>query len=79
MIGVYSLLRPGDRVIDNVDPLRWGGDRQQLLKKLEMLWINTLGTLSPGGLNRKYNMKWDFGDIQHILCTLLTFCSEQAR
>ncbi|OCT58620.1 hypothetical protein XELAEV_18001944mg [Xenopus laevis] len=42
------------QVIDNVEPLRRGGDRQQILKKLEMRWINTLGTLAPVGLNREY-------------------------
>ncbi|OCT75047.1 hypothetical protein XELAEV_18034035mg [Xenopus laevis] len=42
------------QVIDNVEPLRRGGDRQQILKKLEMLWINILGTLTPGGLNKEY-------------------------
>ncbi|OCT78082.1 hypothetical protein XELAEV_18029182mg [Xenopus laevis] len=39
------------QVIDGVGPLRCGGDRIYLLKKLEMQWILRLGTLSPGGLN----------------------------
>ncbi|OCT65784.1 hypothetical protein XELAEV_18042032mg [Xenopus laevis] len=45
------------QVIDDVGPLRCGGDRIYLiylLKKLEMQWILRLGTLSPGGLNREY-------------------------
>uniref|UniRef100_A0A803JQT4 Reverse transcriptase domain-containing protein n=1 Tax=Xenopus tropicalis TaxID=8364 RepID=A0A803JQT4_XENTR len=50
----HSISQLRYQVIDNVDPLRRGGDRQRLLKKLEMRWINTLGTLSPGGLNREY-------------------------
>ncbi|XP_041429845.1 uncharacterized protein LOC121397297 [Xenopus laevis] len=42
------------QVIDDVGPLRRGGDRIYLLKKLEMQWISRLGTLCPGGLNREY-------------------------
>ncbi|XP_041428149.1 uncharacterized protein LOC121396834 [Xenopus laevis] len=42
------------QVIDSVEPLRRGGDRILQLKKLEMKWIQKLGTLDPGGLNREY-------------------------
>ncbi|CAJ0917088.1 unnamed protein product [Ranitomeya imitator] len=42
------------QVIDHVPVLRRGGDRIKKLKERESLWIYTLQTLSPHGLNREY-------------------------
>ncbi|XP_077109686.1 uncharacterized protein LOC143766127 [Ranitomeya variabilis] len=43
------------RVIDSVPVLRRGGDRIKIVKKKELRWIYTLGSLQPKGLNIDFN------------------------
>ncbi|CAJ0934784.1 unnamed protein product [Ranitomeya imitator] len=44
------------QVLEQVTPLRRGGDRVNLLKKREAYWIHELQTLTPMGLNREYDI-----------------------
>ncbi|OCT55188.1 hypothetical protein XELAEV_18003973mg [Xenopus laevis] len=44
------------RVIQHVSPLKRGGDRVLALKRAEVKWIDRLGTLSPIGLNRDFDL-----------------------
>ncbi|CAJ0965680.1 unnamed protein product [Ranitomeya imitator] len=44
------------KIIDAVPIQRRGGNRELILKKKELMWINELNTLRPGGLNADFKM-----------------------
>lgn len=46
-------------VIDWVPNPKRGGNRLGLLKRRELKWIYTLGTLQPGGLNIEFKVGRD--------------------
>lgn len=44
------------QILEQITPLRRGGDRIKLLKQREAYWIHQLDTLTPKGLNREWDV-----------------------
>ncbi|OCT76302.1 hypothetical protein XELAEV_18031503mg [Xenopus laevis] len=52
----HTVAQPRFQILQHIPILRRGGDRAKQLLKCEAGWIRRLGTITPGGLNKEYEL-----------------------